>query len=489
MGLFDRFRKSRDVTRTPNPHSGNRVQTRSGGFFSTDTDRLLSGWDTSSKHIDEYLDAELEKLRARSRRMIRNNPFGKKFVSTLRSNVIGPVGVQVQAQTLRGQNLDSAANEALEQAFKLWSERYADVNGTHSFLDFQNMAISCAGQDGEFLFRKSYTGPHGFQLRILDVERIDSKKNHATTGGGEIRLGVEYDRGGRRIRYHFRTSKGEPYSVRAEEIIHGFVPEWPEQSRGIPWMHASLERTKHLEKYEEAAIIKARSTASTMAVLSSNPGDEFTGDEQDPNNPGQTLQEYEPGTIQDIGNRTIHNIDSDYPHEMYASFVKTQLQSIASGLGISYASLSSDLEGVNYSSIRTGVLEDREIFKGLQNWFIRSLIVKVYEEWVTHAVARGVVRINGTGKLSRPIDDYLRAHYQGRRWAWVDPQKDAASQQMAIAADLKSRSAIIRELGEDPETVWREIQREREFMAQLGIDPQSFYNTETVTNVETENEN
>jgi len=41
-----------------------------------------------------------------------------------------------------------------------------------------------------------------------------------------------------------------------------------------------------------------------------------------------------------------------------------------------------DLEGVNYSSIRAGVLEDREIFKGLQDWFIRSLVMPVFDEWV-----------------------------------------------------------------------------------------------------------
>jgi capsid protein len=88
-------------------------------------------------------------------------------------------------------------------------------------------------------------------------------------------------------------------------------------------------------------------------------------------------------------------------------------------------------------------------------------------------VSKGAVKI-GNNALSKPIIEYTPAHFQGRRWSWVDPQKDATAQQMAIASDIKSRSQIIRELGDDPETVWREIQREREFMKTLGITPAAF---------------
>lgn len=492
MGLFDRFRKSPQAKRSmaPNPHRNPKV--RSMGFSSNDVGRLLSGWDTASNTIDFYLESELRQVRARSRAMVRKNPYGKRFVATIKSNVIGPNGITIQAQSMRfrqgeGMILDTPANDAVEAAFKEWSFKHCDYLGKSNWVDMQNMAIACAAQDGEFIFRKFYGGKYGFQLQSIDPELLDIERNTSTTKDGEIRLGVEYDKAGRPIRYYFRKRTrsslgggysggayqgGDRYSVPAKDIIHGFINEWPDQSRGIPWMAASLERSKHLEKYDEAAIVKARSTASTMAVIKSRAGDDaYTGDEDGAGEyEDATLDQYEPGTIKDIGDRDIENIDSDYPHQMYAEFVKSQLRGIASGLGISYHSLSNDLEGVNYSSIRAGVLEDREIFKGLQNWFIRSLVMPVFDEWVNFSVAKGVIKI-GLRPLSRPVEDYRSAHYQPRRWAWVDPQKDGAANQLAIESRLKSRSQIMREQGDDPDSVWREIARDEEKMAELGIQP------------------
>jgi len=421
--------------------------------------------------------------------MVRMNPYGKRFITTLKSNVIGPNGITIQAQTMRfkagaGEILDTPANDAIESAFKDWSANHCDYMGRSNWVDLQNMALSCAGQDGEFIFQKfvgKAAGKYGFQLKSIDPELLDVEKN-TPVKGGEIRLGVEYDDTGRVVRYHFcrrnltggyRTGydAGERYSVPAENIIHGFISEWPDQSRGAPWMHASLERSKHLEKYDEAAIVNARAGASTMAVLKSHPGDEYTGSEKGTGEDADaTLDHYEAGTIKDIGDRDIVQLDPDYPHQMYADFVKSQLRGIASGLGISYHSLSNDLEGVNYSSIRAGVLEDREIFKGLQNWFIRGLIRPVYEEWIRNAYIMEAITI-GPRPLARGPKEYYPAHYQARRWAWVDPQKDGTANQIALASRLKSHSQIMREQGDDPESVWREIQRDQEMMDRLGIAP------------------
>lgn len=462
----------------PNPFTNPNV--KSAGFYSVDVERLLQGWEQTSSSIDYYLDQELRSLRARSRRMVRSNPYGKRFIAMIKSNVVGPSGVNIQSQSVRfksgaGEILDTPANDAIEAAFREWGQKHCDFHGKLSWVDLQNLAISCAAQDGEFLFEKKRTGKHGFQLRAIDAELLDIKKNQVVKKGGEIRLGVEYDKSGRVVRYWFREKdrnqyeRGRSYSIEASEIIHGFIAEWPDQSRGAPWMHASLERSKHLEKYDEAAIVKARSTAATMAVLRSPTGEEhYEGDEE--YGEGVTLDQYEAGTIKDIGDRELVNVDSDYPHQMYASFVKTQLQGIASGLGISYHALANDLEGVNYSSIRAGVLEDREVFKGLQNWFIRCFIRPVFEEWLVSALALRAIKI-GTRPLVRPPEEYMAAHYQGRRWAWVDPQKDGNANKLAIDNRLKSRSQIMRESGDDPESVWREIQREEQIMEQLGIQP------------------
>lgn len=479
-------RKRRQMM-SPNPHTHPMV--RSGGFFSGNEGRLLSGWDTASYSIDYYLESELRQLRARSRKMVRANPFGKRFISAIKSNVVGPKGCLVQAQSkiLRDGTmvLDTPANDAIEEAFRDWGRGHCDYTGRHTWIDLQNLAISSAAQDGEFIFHKMWgkaAGKYGFQLRSMDPELLDVEKNTLLANGNEVRLGVEYDKQGRVVRYHFRKrnrqgnyaagySIGESYSLPAREILHGFITEWPDQSRGIPWMHSSIERSKHLEKYDEAAVVAARLGASTMTFLKSQPGDEYTGDEDGEGEYADaTLDHYDPGTIKDIGTRDIANFDPDYPHQMYADFVKSQLRGIASGLGISYHLLSNDLEGVNYSSIRAGVLDDREVYKGLQEWFIRSLVCPVYEEWISMAVMGGAIKL-GTRPLARPVSQYLPAAYQPKRWDWVDPQKDGTANDMAIANRTKSRGQIIRDSGGDPDTLWREIAREEQMLRELGIEP------------------
>lgn len=489
MGFLDRFRRkkaSAGPSLAPNPHLNPRV--REGGFFSADVGRLLSGWETSSNSIDYYLGTELRPLRARSRRMVRMNPYGKRFVQMIRSNVVGPKGINAQARSVIRKGgrpeLDTLANDAIEAAFADWASNHCDYLGRSSWVDLQQMAISCAAQDGEFLFEKVWgnkAGKYGFQLKAIDPELLDVEKN-TKTKRGEIRLGVEYDSSGRVIRYHFvkRNQGGtyssayrstEHYSIPAQNIIHGYISEWPDQSRGIPWMHAGLERAKHLEKFDESAIVNARAGASTMAVIHGEGAGGFGGDEEGTGEyEGATLEAYEAGTIKDIGDRMITQLDPAYPHQMYEDFVKATLRAVAGGLGVSYHSLSNDLEGVNYSSIRAGVLEDREIFKGLQEWFIRALVKPVYEDWLRMAVMKEAIKI-GQRPLSRPINDYYPAHFQPRRWAWVDPQKDGAANQMALDSRLKSHSQLMREQGDDPDTVWREIQRDQERMKELGIEP------------------
>jgi lambda family phage portal protein len=238
-------------------------------------------------------------------------------------------------------------------------------------------------------------------------------------------------------------------------------------------MHASIERLKHLDKYDEAAMISARYGASKMLLLSSKTGDEYQGDEDGAGRyEGDTLDNVESGTVHDIGDRVPHDFDPKYPHEMYADFVKSALRGFSAGVGTSYHSVSNDLEGVNYSSIRAGVLEDREIYKGIQNWFVRALIRPVFEQWVKNAVLSGQIKI-GSRPLARPVDEYLEANYQPRRWAWVDPQKDSAANQMALDNNLKTEGMLIEEQGGNPEDVWRRKVREQEFKESIGLKPQA----------------
>jgi lambda family phage portal protein len=158
--------------------------------------------------------------------------------------------------------------------------------------------------------------------------------------------------------------------------------------------------------------------------------------------------------------------ESDYPHTNYGDFVKAALRGVAAGLGVAYHNLANDLEGVNFSSSRAGILEERELWKLLQEWFIEELCAPVYTDWLRHA-------LDYTNTLdplpANKFDKFNSAVWQGRRWAWVDPTKDIEASVTAITNGLKSRGDVIREQGRDPEDVWIELEAEQARLKNLQL--------------------
>lgn len=443
-------------------------------FIAAENSRLNHNWTTHSASINAYLLRDLTVLRARSREQARNNPLGRRFVSLMKNNIAGTSGVSVQAQSKRNDQLDTLANDAIEAAFKDWSQNYADVDGRLSFADIQNMAIGSAATDGEFLveLHKS-SGPYGLQLRILDTERLDVTRNCEERNGNITCMGVERENG-RPVAYYFREvdSQGNYFTGRwrrvdADHILHCFLPEWPDQVRGVPWMYASLHRLKMLDGYDEAAITAARAGAAKMGFFEEDGGGQYQGDDTDED--GNLISDMEAGSMERLPSGVKFTpFDPNYPHEQYAPFTKKAIRDVGAGWDLSYPTLSGDLEGANYSSIRWGGLDERDVFKARQQWFIRCFVRPVYEEFIRQSVLRGVIRI-GSRPLQRPVSEYLPAHYQGKRWQWVDPEKEIKAYAEAIDRNLRSESSIIRDMGEDPETVWREIKRDRDMKQAIGL--------------------
>lgn len=444
---------------------------RQRNFQAGEADRLVAGWTTSTSTVNAKLRTTLTPMRARSRDQAENNPIAKRFLKLMKRNVVGPNGIRIQAKSIRNGALDTSANNAIEAAFLDWSENDSDYQGQLSFVDQQGLSIMTAATDGEFLFEiMRGSGRYGLQLRAIDPEILDVTRNQEESNGNITRLGVEYDKRNRPAKYWFRDidSQGNYYggsthTIPARNIYHCYIPEWIDQARGIPWMHSGLFRLKMLDGYDVAAITAARAGAAKMGFISGEGPGQYTGDEVDEET-GDMISDFEAGTIEQLPDgKEFTSFDPNYPHEQYSPFTKKAMRDVGVGFDLSYPSLSGDLEGANYSSIRWGGLDEREMYIEVQNWLIRCLIRPVFKEWLSQAVPKGAIKI-GRAPLRRPVDEYYPAHYQGRRWTWVDPQKEMKANADAIDNKLRSRSSIIRDMGEDPETVWREIAAENKLI-------------------------
>ena len=445
--------------------------------------RLTAGFNAYNTSLDTDLYTSLNVLRARSRQLTQNNPYGQKFLRMVASNVVGQ-GFTLQNRSMDGNKPDTTDAKAIETAFAAWSRRgVCDVTGQLSFAELCRLVMRTVACDGEVLMRKVRgrgVNPFGFALQVLDIDRLMVQEQRKLDNGNVMRMGVEINPLGKPVAYWvcsnhpmdpFMQSGGALVErIPAEDVFHFFIPVRPEQRRGVPWMHAAIERLYHIGELDQSALVAARKGADTLGFFVSPNG--LPPDVDGAGTDGAAIEVSVPGTFDTLPEGyDIKNFDSKYPNDVYPAFIKSALRAVASAIGVAYNGLANDLEGVNYSSIRSGVLEEREFWMELQDWFTSAFLIPLYEEWLRLALGMGAV--TGPTGFPLPATKFAKfsAHeWQGRRWGWVDPLGDVQAKVLMMNNGLTSRTRIAAELGLDREQVWNELQREEEEMKSMQLN-------------------
>jgi lambda family phage portal protein len=451
MSIFDWFRGKRKSRRS----RGRR------GFDAAKTDRFFQNWTTTNRSIDAELYIQLRTLRARSRDLAINDDYLTRFLHLIRTNVIGPrgIGFQNRAREEDGR-LDTRANQLIEDAFRDWGRvGTCTVDGRLSWIDAQNLFAETAARDGEALVRMVKDpglNRYGFGLQFVDVDHLDETFNEAERGGRSIRLSVEYDQMDRPTAYHLLKQHPNAISggfdpnqrerVPADEVIHGFVTHRAAQGRGYPWTSQSLRRLKMLAGYEHAELIASRVGAGKMGFFTEPEADEYVGDDLDDWDP---ITNADPGTFDRLPSGVdFKTWDPDHPVSAYEAYVLAILRGAASGLGVSYVSLSGDLRGVSYSSIRQGNLDERDFWRTLQTWTVDHFVGPVFFDWLKMALLTGAVPLP-YGKF----DKFHAPIWRPRGWTWIDPLKEVEANKRAVANKLKSLQSVVGEQGADVEDI------------------------------------
>lgn len=441
--------------------------------------RLEANWSATPETADALINKNHRSLVARSRNQATENDYGKKFVGMVKNNVVGPTGIRLRSQPRDPSGeIDQAAKDAIEAAWRLQSRAGNwEVTGQMSRSMFERLWIGGCAIDGEaiaMIVTGADAGPTGFALQIVDTMRLDPQHNEQLGNGRFIRHGIEFNEFGRPLAYHLievdpslplysSAYYGRQYKrVPADRVIHAYIPELVDQRRGLPWMSTALWRMRNLKGFEDSAVVNARIGAAKMGFF------------RDPNGELETENlpmDAEPGTFENIGSLEFQPWNPQFPDQQVEPFIKSQLRGIASGLGVSYNGLASDLTSVNFSSLRDGKNDERDMWKTLQEWMIDTFERRVFELWIERSVLAGSIRINGRPLRVDQIDKYKAAEFKGRRWAWVDPQADVAAAKMAVEARLASRTRYIEEWNDgDAWDTFEQISDEEADMKELGIE-------------------
>lgn len=450
---------------------------RRRAFEAASTGRLFSDWITQTRTADSDLRYTLKAMRARSRDLCQNNDYARRYLDLVDTNVVGPKGITLQVRAREPNGiLDQVANQQLEIAFSMWGQSgICTVDGRLSWVDAQRVFIESVVRDGEcfVLFVEDNANPYRFRLQFIDPDMIDQDKNEVLNNGSQIRMGVEVDAAGKPIAYHVRVRPPDDYQmgssspkierIPAERMIHAFRADRIGQTRGTPWTATAMTRLKMLGGYEEAELVAARVSASKMGFFVSESGDEFQGDGTNPD--GTLNMEVQPGQFAQLpAGVDFKSYDPQHPSTAFRDFEKAMLRGIASGLGVSYTSLANDLEAVSYSSIRQGLLEERDHWRTMQYWMIEHFCQSVYLRWLRQTLDSGIVNL--------PANKFFKfssTQWVPRGWQWVDPRNEAEAQIVAINNGLMTRTQALAERGLDIEDVMREKQAEEEIIAGYGI--------------------
>ena len=481
MKLFDTFLANRGWIRRAK--MDRRLQSMQRSFAAAQVNRLTADWLDTQSTIDRDIRTGGELVRNRARDLVKNDEFAKRFVSLHRTNVVGPLGFKLLMdvkERIKGEiTNDEVANTAIEEKFKDWSKpKHCSVSGKHSFRGVCDLLIQMEPRDGEagvrLIFNKE--SKYGFQVQVIEAEAVDERYQDRLPNGNIVKMGVELNRWRAPVAYYLRKTNPEfeqwgiqSYSrehdrLPVSQFLHGFDQQYPNQTRGISRLVQSMITLKMLSGYDEAALVNARVSAAKMGFFSDKTEgtSEYPG--QDADKDKNKIMSVEPGSLEDIGMKQFTPWAPEYPSQQHEMFVRSVLRRFASGTNLSYNMLANDLVGVNYSSIRAGLLDEREMWKLVQQWFVETWLNDIFEVWLEMAIM--------SGQLNLPIsklDKFNQPTWIGRRWAWVDPLKDVEAKILEVQAGFTTATQVVAEQGDDIVEVYQELAGEKKLAAKLQL--------------------
>lgn len=451
------------------------------------SDAQTMGWFGDGGITAFDLRQQLGTIRARCREGSKNDAYIGRAIQLYQNNIVGATGIKLTMDVLDADNkTDMDASDRIEKAFKLWAEspEYCDIEGGKTLVSILNLAVRSWKLEGEAVIMMAHNAdnPFGLELRVmrpdslaLDMIQQPTKRTNA------IYNGVEVDEVGRPIGYWFRKQMlpngqftGEAYRIPARQILHLYTQDEAEQYRGVPVFAAVLKDLRILHAYAIAELIAARVDASRVGSWKQEEG----GDTSKLGKfvPGVGLtQNTEPGEDRLIPYGWDYKPDAPTrPNGAYGPFNKAQLRRISSGINVSYPTLSNDLEGVSYSSIRAGTLEDREVYKTMQGELIGRLLRPLFRRrdgWLDCYLRTKKAKLDGFTEADadriRFADTWLP-----RRWEWVDPQSEAAAKKIAVERHWTTDSDIAAEAGKDYFDNVETTRQEAEWRKAKGVDQQ-----------------
>ncbi len=448
-------------------------------YEAADKGRRTSGWNPTGGSANSEIAGSKIFVRNRSRDLVRNNPYAARGMQVITNNVVGR-GIITQIK-LDTRAKISTKERRVNDIWRAWAgTRVCDFEGIHNLFGLQRLLMRAVVESGDVLVRLRRTnrrrvmGPNGkivevppFQLQILEGDFVATNRiNRLLDNGNSIIEGIEIDPGGRVVAYHlFKSHPGninlsilnsfDTIRVPVEEILFLFRMDRPGQFSGMPWLAADILRLRDFDLYEDAQLKRQQCAAMYTAFVHDLEGVDDIGEEAEEEAIGEKM---EPGLIEILPPGKDIKLSNPPGADNYKEYTSVVLRSIASGLGITYESLTGDLSEVNFSSARMGWLEmQRNIDSWRSNIMINQFMAPVFN-WFKEGLD-----LIGEGAAN------ARAVFTPPRREMIDPTKEVTAIKTQIRSGMKTLSESIREAGKDPDTHFEEYAQDMKTLDELDL--------------------
>ena len=411
----------------------------------------------------EFLSADAEAdpavrktLRTRARYEVQNNSYARGIVTTLANDTVG-TGPRLQ-MLFDEENL----NHEIEHDFSVWAKR------VHLAAKLRTIRMARC-QDGEAFVllgqNPNLRSEVKLDLQLIEADRVTDDELERDTSSVD---GITFDRFGNPLKY--KVLKNHPGSadqfgtdsmfVKAENMIHYFRQDRPEQHRGIPEITSALPLFAHLRRFTLAVVSAAEAAADFAGVLYT---DAPANGEADAVEAMDSIQLERNMLLTMPGGWKMAQVDPKQPVTTYGEFKHEILNEISRCLSIPYNIAAGNSSGYNYAS---GRLDHQTYYKSLKvdrSQIEEVILDRILEMWLDEW--RLVKK--------RTVEECDCRHV----WFWdgqehVDPQKEATAQETRLKSRTTSLATEYARQGKDWETELQQIAKEQKLMKKLGITPE-----------------
>ncbi len=389
-----------------------------------------------------------DRMRARARWLSANNPIMDNIDNAIINNVIG-TGISLQSITGK-----EKFDKDVETKFKRWAEtpKMCDATGRFTFYDMQRMMLKSRMVDGEIFIYKKIT-KDGLKLQLIEADSIDASRQDG---------GIELDKSGVPLAYHFKDIKGNSFSIKAEFIINYFLADRPSQVRGISEYKQAIVDLKNFSAFQSASIQGARARANIAYAIKQGGNANLYGGDLD-----KKIQSVNGVSVLYLeSGESMDKLDPDSVATDYVQFSENTIRLIATARKLSYELSFRDYSKVNFASSRASLLQDFKRFDAEQLHLIHYILNDIYSTWLELESLKGEIKASG---LKKSPEKWIKPKWIMPKRDLVDPLKEITAIEKKIKMGITCETDVANSNGEDYEQILIKKANEIKLKQKYGI--------------------